>query len=386
MPILAQTTSGLNLRSAPGGAVLRSVPAGTEVAITGLAAEWLPVTVGAQSGFMSRGYLRPQSGAVALVVTAKALNLRAAARGDAAVRATLSQGAALSATGWEGDWVAVNTAAGAGFVALAYVGPAPAASSAPAGRYPDAAAVRAQRVAIEALDDEDARANAYEQLQGQSPYFSQRDNEATENGVRIETEGGRMCNLTALAMGLSYLGVDNPRPPAQFEDALEALRQENRLPARTETRGWGGVAQLLWVSCRFLLGGPAKKPRSWWESTVRPALRDGQAVILSISGHIVRMVGVGDKGLVIDDPYGHSRMLAGEAHSWCGKNGWRDRAAVVGRGILYPWAEVEVHTFRWVAALGAPGGDVSFSPEELPDLRDEEPSDPSAEIELPAEG
>jgi hypothetical protein len=39
-----------------------------------------------------------------------------------------------------------------------------------------------------------------------------------------------------------------------------------------------------------------------------------------------------------------------------------------------------------VAALGAPGGDVSFSPEELPDLRDEEPSDPSAEIELPAEG
>lgn len=388
MPLTAQTTANLNLRRAPSGEILVTLPKGTQLQVLGLEGDWAKVSAGARDGFAHRGYLRPQSGSYPVSVSAKGLNLRAGPSATAKVLAVLSRGAALEVTGWKDEWLAVSSASGSGWVSAAYVRaveatvqlaeaqPTTAAAGAAGDRLPDAAAVRARRAQIAASQDADERAEAYEALQLLGPYYTQRDNQATEGGQRIETETGRMCNLTTLAMVLASLGVDNPRSGQQYEDALEALRQERDLPPRTEMRGWAGVAALFQVETRLLLGGPGIQARAWWESTVRPRLREGQGVMMSISDHIVRLLAVRPDGLVVDDPYGRSRLQAGEARTFTARNAWNAAAPTVGQATLYPWADVEIHTMRWVAALSAARGPISFGVEDLPDLRDDGPSDP----------
>ena len=235
--------------------------------------------------------------------------------------------------------------------------------------------MRARREEIAAVQNDAERAAAYEAIQLLAPYYSQRDNQALEGGVRIETESGRMCNLTSLAMVLAVLGIDNPRPGQQFEDVLEALRQENRMPSRTELRGWASVAQLFEVETVLLTGEGVYK-RSWWESTVRPELRFGRGVMMSISNHIVRLLAVRSDGLIVDDPYGKSVLKAGQARSFEAKNAWMAASPTPGQATLYPWADVEIHTMRWVASLARAVGPLSFGVDDMPDLRDDGPSDP----------
>lgn len=387
MSLLARTTATLNLRATPGGTILTAVPKGTTVEVVGVDGTWLAVRHAGTSGFMSKDYLTPQNGSFSVVVTAQLLNLRAAPSGSAAVVAQLPKGTVGEATSWQGDRLALTTGGHAGWVAFGYVAtapaaPAPSAPTLPAsGRYPDAASVRARRHAIALLPDVNARGDAYEALQLQSPYATQRDNQATENGVRIETKTGRMCNLTSLAMVLSYLGIDPPpdgAPLTQYEDRLEILRQVRGLDARTSSAGWGGVAEACGASYTIVRGSGTTN-QLWWETTVRPRMRSGAGVMMSIWDHIVRVAAVRADGLVVDDPYGRSTLGAGEARSFVATNGWDDPAATTGREVVYPWADVAVHKMKWIAVFDVGGAEGVEVRALMQTFHDDGPSDPSAE-------
>jgi muramidase (phage lysozyme)/peptidoglycan hydrolase-like protein with peptidoglycan-binding domain len=216
-----------------------------------------------------------------------------------------------------------------------------------------------------AAEPASARAQLYETLQSKVIYFNQRDNKTVgrHNG-KVENLGDYMCNLTSLAMCLEYLGVSNPHPDLAYPDALEKIRLE-KLPnaERTTEAGWGGVARVLGVQHKQLGGG--RHARAWWMATVEAALRSGAAVMCSIEDHIIRIQDVKEDGVVADDPYGHSKLLAGKthrtkkgtltSHEWLETNhkggtqdGKRDNA---GEDITWPWAEVEAHNFLWIASF-----------------------------------
>ena len=212
------------------------------------------------------------------------------------------------------------------------------------------AAQIAQARELIAAEPEANRAPLYRELQSKVIYANQRDNEARDaNGAKIETASGNMCNLTSLAMCLQYLGVPNPHPEMQYEDALEKVRQEKHLPARTTEGGWGGVASALGVQ-HHMLAMAGTHPRSFWSSTVGGALSSGQSVMMSITGHIVRVQAVTDAGVVVDDPYGHERMLAGTGHQILEYNK-RDATGTAGKDNLWTWEQIEPHSFLWIAAF-----------------------------------
>lgn len=198
------------------------------------------------------------------------------------------------------------------------------------------------------------RGDLYEALQEKVRYHSQRDNTSTANGRNI---GDVMCNLTSLAMCLSYLGIPNPNPQLQYEDALEEIRRRERLPARTTRAGWGGVARHMGVNFG-IIGEQVTQGESWYRRHVLTQLRAGKAVMMSITGHIVRLQAVTESGLVVDDPYGRSRLLAGASRGWeRGGNNARGVATTVGqRGAgnrgedhAWSWDAVASHSMLWIA-------------------------------------
>jgi peptidoglycan hydrolase-like protein with peptidoglycan-binding domain len=197
---------------------------------------------------------------------------------------------------------------------------------------------------IAALPDEAQRADLFLQLQSKVTYHSQRDNQSTEGGKLI---GDVMCNLTSLAMCLEYLGVDNPYPEMQFEDALEKIRVEKVGEPRTTSAGWGGVATYLGVKWGFVTGAGANDQR-WYEANVQPHLAAGEAMMLSIDGHICRLQGLTSEGLVADDPYGESTLGAGSERGWDGAN-TKDAGSSVGEDLVWKWADVERHKMLWIA-------------------------------------
>jgi peptidoglycan hydrolase-like protein with peptidoglycan-binding domain len=211
--------------------------------------------------------------------------------------------------------------------------------------------IKRARELINEVTDEQKRGDLYEALQAKVEYHNQRDNQSTSGGSKI---GDVMCNLTSLAMALSYLGVPNPDPSKQYEDALEDIRVEKKLPARTTSEGWGGVAKELGVTAEFL-GYNLVKDKDWYMANVDPKLREGYAVMMSISGHIVRMQDVTEEGLIIDDPYGVVNLKSGEGWSYDSDKKNAKEAGVEGsnRGedSLWKWDAVKVHNMRWIAAL-----------------------------------
>ncbi len=216
------------------------------------------------------------------------------------------------------------------------------------------------RLLIERIDDVQSRGDIYLQLQGKIPYHNQRNNASTERGKDL---GDAMCNLTSLAMALETLGIDNPEPEhfPQFEDFLEALRVRRELPARTAMDGWGGVAKAMGAHYQLVggdvvTGHTGQYGAAWWHKHILPELRQGKAVTMSITGHIVRVQGVEEEGLVVDDPYGISRLDAGK------KRGWRktnrntgpesdEMVGAVGNDALWNWQEVAQHTMHWIAVF-----------------------------------
>jgi peptidoglycan hydrolase-like protein with peptidoglycan-binding domain len=203
----------------------------------------------------------------------------------------------------------------------------------------------AARDLISALADADQRADYFVQLQSKVAYHSQRDNKSKSGEKTI---GDVMCNLTSLSMCLEYLGVDNPYPEMQYEDALEKIRVEHVGKPRTSSEGWGGVATYLGVQWGFIKGAGAHD-KAWYDANVKPHLAAGEAVMLSIDGHICRLQAVTDGGLVADDPFGHSTLGKGASRGWAGTNVKGDAASNKGEDITWPWSEVEIHAMLWIA-------------------------------------
>lgn len=379
-PLTTTTRTGVNLRADSNGRATRltTAPAGALVAALGNDADWLAVELGALRGYMSMPYLRGQQGgqtAWRTAVTSDSLNLRPTPGTDRPRLGAVGRGAVLEVLGFEGDWLMVRHGAGAAWVKSIYTSSRGLSDAAKL----DPAAIALRRAEISRMADPQARAQAWEALQAMVEYRSQRDNLARDaQGALIEDKGGQMCNLTALAMALSVLGLPNPRPQVQYEDALEHIRQEKGLPQRTTSGGWGGVARAVGADVSFIPRSEFQEGQAWWEATIRPRLRVGEGVILSISGHIVRLQGFSDAGLIVDDPYGYSVLLPGTRWTFEGRNPYQSSVgAMMGSDVLWPWADVAKHTMRWIAAIVLPGPEEGvFAP--LPDFDDEGPSDPSA--------
>jgi uncharacterized protein YraI len=392
--LVAMTTTGANMRQtgskdAPIAAVL---PKGAQVNILGNAGTWLKAQHGDQTGFLYIELVQPQpandvDAAWTTTVTAQGLNLREGPSATANVLGMLKQGQQVPVTGYVGTWLRVRANDRTAFISADCT-----ASVAPSGEAlvsghmeafaktivpvgipaPDAPAVPAPAVetankarltpeeiqevrnSIAQESNENVRGDRYEDLQSRVIYASQRDNQARDaSGNRIESKGGNMCNLTSLSMALSYLGTSNPKPNMQYEDALEMLRQENRLPDRTTSEGWGGVARLLGAQAT-IVAGKVTQGHDWWDANIRrPHLRQGEGIIMSIGNHIVRLQAVTDQGLIVDDPYGRCRLLPGEAGAWkyALYNEYDKPGQSAGEDTLWPWEDVSRHTMRWIAAV-----------------------------------
>jgi hypothetical protein len=212
------------------------------------------------------------------------------------------------------------------------------------------------RELIAQVTDEKARGDLYAALQAKVEYANQRDNASVEDIARSGRQAGDsaadvMCNLTSLAMALSYLGVPNPDPTKQYEDALEDIRVKEGFAERTNNmEGWGAVAKHVGVTVSFDFGN-VKEGKEWYQENVDPKMREGNAVMMSITGHIVRAQAVTDAGLVVDDPYGRVILKAGSGRGWEDSNDKEGEGANAGEDNVWDWEAVKAHNMQWIAFL-----------------------------------
>jgi hypothetical protein len=218
------------------------------------------------------------------------------------------------------------------------------------------------------------RGDLYQILQKKVIYRNQRNNltdGANSQDVnanqydRVRKIGDRigdiMCQLTALAMCLEYVGIKNREPEKfpQFEDYLEDLRVKRKLPHRTEMDGWGGVAEAAGAKYHSFNPGNEK---SGWISQVLPRLRAGNAIMMSISGHIVRVQDVTKNGIIVDDPFGYgihvtySKDKKGklvQSFDWEKGNDWKTENGAGARGEdnLWSWDFIRERGTFWVAEI-----------------------------------
>ena len=199
------------------------------------------------------------------------------------------------------------------------------------------------------------QADAYRTLAQRSPYASQRDNTDAR-----EKEQGGTCFVTSVAMALMQLGVPNPDPSVEYEAALLAMAEGDI----EFTSTWRNVAERLGVASEEY---GEKTINDWteeqWRSFVEDTIGSGKSAILSLVGHVVRIEGWSEAGLLIDDPYGTTVI---NATGKTGSNGkpryFADRnergadegteGANVGEHAAYPWADVVAHTFKYIVTFG----------------------------------
>ncbi|WP_338239906.1 hypothetical protein [Persicobacter diffluens] len=216
------------------------------------------------------------------------------------------------------------------------------------------------RPLIASLNDEE-RQGYYLTLQEKVMYENQRDSQAISGKKRVESGSGGICNFASLAMVLQYLGVSNPYPDLQYEDALEKVRQENNYPARTTRGGWGAVSKKLGVENELLLGESKAMKKEWWNSTVKSKMSEGCGVMLSIQNHIVRLQAVTKEGLIVDDPYGKVNLSKRKKNKFRGgyevynKSEWKfgseGETTSEGEDNLWKWNDVENYPMRWIASF-----------------------------------
>jgi hypothetical protein len=317
----------------------------------------------------------PQSQATTtetMTVSVAKLNVRQGPGIATAKLGLLSEGEKVTVTGKNGEWLQIQYKGQPAFIHSGYVKPAEKASDAAdkqvaeqqvaeaaASSSPDLtklmtkprlsiAEIKQARDLIAQEPDRKKRGDLYLALQGKVEYHSQRDNASKAGGKNI---GDVMCNLTSLAMCLSYLGVSNPKPEMQFEDVLEQIRVQKKLPARTTADGWGGVAKQLGVGVKFL-GTTVTEGSEWYFKNVLPRLQQGDSVMLSITGHIVRLQSVTEDGLVVDDPFGRSILKKGASRGWAEVNKKGNAGKEnAGEDNVWSWREVAQHQMLWIAAF-----------------------------------
>lgn len=222
----------------------------------------------------------------------------------------------------------------------------------------------------------DVKGNLFEILQTKVNYHNQRNN--TSIGLKSDRWsykdkkgnikwviftgkpiGDIMCNLTSLAMVLETLGIESPKNGMQLEDYLEAVRRDEHFAARTVASGWTAVANQLGAAKTMHLYN-FKGGEKAWRDQILPHLRSGEGVMMSLGGHIIRLQGVGKKGITVDDPYGKLPSLLNfrsnaVTASYQGNLNGKKTEQGVGEDNVYPWADVSKFSFLWIAAFKRKG-------------------------------
>lgn len=320
-------------------------------------------------------------------VTTAALNVRAQPSVAGARLGVAHQGDVLPVAQDADGWLGVRFLDGIGFVAKPYVKvvadaaaapvaaqapktaaePPPPALADPAASQPALTAllakprltpdeVKAAR-ALVAKEPHERQGDLFEALQSKGEYHSQRDNQSTTEGANQDN----MCNLTSLAMCLENIGIKNPgsldgKPYAQFEDYLEALRIKNKYGDRTTGAALESLAKAAGAqNYKYVFADKMTTHADWikWRDAY---LRTGYAFLMSIGGHIVRVQGVTDSGLIVDDPYGVVTLKPGTdpSHHWSYDAANRNKKGAAdnkGEDNVWRWDDVEKHQMHWLVAI-----------------------------------
>lgn len=198
------------------------------------------------------------------------------------------------------------------------------------------------RTWIEKLKTNKSKQNAYLSLQNRIQYMSQLNNDSPD--------AYRMCNLTSAAMCLVYLGVKKPcEEKIKYPDCLEKIRIDNDFYDKTHIDGWRNCIEKCGANVNIIANEVTENKR-WYEKHILPELKNGNAVMMSISGHIVRVVSVTNEGMYVDDPYGLTKLKKGQKYSFVDKNSF-GKEDNKGDNNLWTWVDVKKHSMRWVAAI-----------------------------------
>ena len=208
--------------------------------------------------------------------------------------------------------------------------------------------IGAYRVMIANLSEEE-RAEAYLELQRHVPYRSQLDNEC-----KI-VSGSRMCNVTSLAMNFEALGISNPTEDEQFEDWLAV--EAGGAPEIFSSSVWSNLAQGFEVEGSDPIFLNSNK--ELLISKIKPELENGNSISLSIypdcKGHIVRVQGIDEEGLWIDDPNGHCPLVCMLDRESCesgyGKGTRNTVEPMAGNDNLYTWEEIAQITVKYMVVF-----------------------------------
>ncbi len=217
-----------------------------------------------------------------------------------------------------------------------------------------AAEIKSARDEINKITDENQKGDMFILLQKKVLYHNQRDNISTatqedKNKAPVDRQdwvvgvtpiGDYMCNLTSQAMALEMLGYINPSKK-QLEDYLEEVRIANGYKDRTIAGERGKIAQKLGFKYDFR-DPPSKSKREYFIDLILPKLRKGYGVSLGAGGHIVRVQGITDAGIEVDDPFGKfdlvKRVENGNSDAWTTSNNGTD---IAGKDIVWDWESIE---------------------------------------------
>jgi len=197
--------------------------------------------------------------------------------------------------------------------------------------------IREARELIEEMDDEAAKGDAFEKLQYKVKNKNQRELE------NLNRES--MCQLTVLSQCLELKGVKNPSNSKKFPDYLEDKRVEKKLAHRTNSSVWKSLIKDFNLDIKYVEGGVLTKDQII--SRFKPYIENGDGVMLSIrykdpitttevidgvsitkvntGGHIIRLVGFTENGIIVDDPYGKENPLKRYNYSETTESYWIER-------------------------------------------------------------
>ncbi|WP_229782250.1 hypothetical protein, partial [Deinococcus daejeonensis] len=228
----------------------------------------------------------------------------------------------------------------------------------------------ARSLIVKILDNK-IKGDLFEILQSKIPYRNQRNNQS----IGLQSDrwsykgrdgkihwvvytgkpiGDIMCNLTSLTMVLETLGIENPSD-GQYEDFLENVRRKNSLPPRTTEGGWAGVARQL-KARKVMRKDQFRGDYNAWKDEILPYLRNGNGVMMSLNGHIIRLQAITKNGIIVDDPYGRLPSLlnytpSNVTGSYNGNLNGRNKETGIGEDTVFPWSQVGKFTFHWIAAF-----------------------------------
>lgn len=213
------------------------------------------------------------------------------------------------------------------------------------------------------------RSEAYLKLQEKVIYVNQRDNQAIDSsGTKVEDRVyGGTCNVSSLAMVFKYLGYTKAElidfltrngfkrdmSSMQYEDLVEYAGQYGvKSWDRYSHFSMGKLANALGFTSYQLQGSNGYLGQAWYEKNLLPELKSGHGALMSIYGHIVRIQGMNEKGLIVDDPFGVTILKKGltqynYAIGAANDDGTNKRYNYGGKQVEGDWNEGEDNIWNW---------------------------------------